>query len=72
MRFNREHHSRKHSVKKGLQDIFLRSTYSSDPKILTILEESLLKARSEIPMSQDVKNLLESDDPLPVSDDDSD
>ena len=41
----------------------MRSTYSSDPKILRILEESLIPSRSsEIPMSQDVINLLESND----------
>ena len=40
----------------------MRSTYSSDPKILSILEESLLPLRPELPPSQDVINLLESYD----------
>ena len=41
----------------------MRSTYSSDPKILRHLEESLVKSRSsETPMSQEVFDLLESTD----------
>ena len=60
LRFNREHHSRKSCVTKGLQDIFMHSTYASDPKILSILEESLTKSRSpEMPMSQEVIDMLD-------------
>ena len=63
LRFNREHHSRKFSVTKGLRDIFMRSIYSSDPKILRILEESLIQSRdSKTEMSQSVIDLLESTD----------
>ena len=63
LRFNREHHSRKSSVTKGLQDIFNRSMYSCYPRILLILEESLIPRRPEPnELSQDVINLLESSD----------
>ena len=50
----------------------MRSTYSSDPKILSILEESLLPLRPEKPPSQDVINLLESSDSNNEPDSESD
>ena len=46
----------------GLHDTFLRSTHSSHPKILVILEESLRPTKEDVPSSQDVLNLLESND----------
>jgi hypothetical protein len=55
-------------VQLGLVDIFLRSTHSSHPKILVILEESLRPTKKDIPPSQDVLNLLESNDFGLVSD----
>ena len=46
----------------GLHDTFLRSTHSSHPKILVFLEESLRPTKEDVPKSQDVLNLLESNE----------
>ena len=40
----------------------MRSTHSSHPKILVILEESLRPTKEDVTSSQDVLNLLESND----------
>ena len=41
--------------------MFMHSTYASDPRILSLLEESLVPSRSsEEPMSQNVIDMLES------------
>ena len=57
LRFNREHHSRKSTLQNNLYDMFMRSTHTSDPDILEIIEQSLPK-KSHTPMSPEVMNLL--------------
>jgi hypothetical protein len=72
VRHNREHHSRKNSLQNNLKDTFLRSTHTSDPDILEILQESLPKKVSK-PISLEVMKLLltnDSDDSDSSSDSD--
>ena len=57
LRFNKKHHSRKSSLQKNLYDMFMRSTHTSDPEILEIIEQSLPK-KTHTPMSPEVMNLL--------------
>ena len=49
----------------------MRSTYASDPKILSIIEQSHVSSRPEFTPSQDVINLLESTDSINNSDSES-
>ena len=48
LRFNREHHSRKSSPTKSLQDIFMRSLYSCYPKVSVTTVLQLAGARLTI------------------------
>ena len=70
LRNNREHFSRQNSLQNGLLDIFLRSTYASDPKILKIIENSL-PTKSSKPISPEVNELLLDDNAI-LSDSNSD
>ena len=72
VRHNKKHHSRKSSLQKNLYDTFMRSTHTSDPDILEILQESLPKKVSR-PISLEVMKLLlnnDSDDSDSSSDSD--
>ena len=71
MRFNREHHATKKSLQDNLLDTFKRSTHTSDPDILEILEESLPKKISQ-PISLEVLKLLVANDSDSSSDSSSD
>ena len=70
LRQNREHHARQCSVEKNLKDIFLRSTHSSDPVILKLIQDELLPKRPSHPIAQDVLDLC--DEPPIDSDSSSD
>ena len=62
LRNNREHHSRKGSLQASLEDVFLRQTHISDPKILKIIENSRPEHEHK-PISPEVLALLvESDE----------
>ena len=61
VRFNREHHASKKSLQDNLLDTFRRSTHTSDPDILEILEKSLPKTVSK-PISLEVMKLLLGND----------
>ena len=61
VRFNREHHASKKSLQDNLLDTFKRSTHTSDPDILEILEKSLPKQISK-PTSLEVIKLLVATD----------
>lgn len=69
LRQNIEHFSRQNSLQNGLLDIFLRSTYASDPNILKIIQESLPK-KPDKRISPQVQELL--DNPSDISDSNSD
>ena len=71
VRFNREHHATKKSLQANLLDTFRRSTHTSDPDILEILEESLPKKIPQ-PISLEVLKLLLSNDSDSDSSSDSD
>ena len=71
VRHNKKHHSRKSSLQKNLKDTFLRSTHTSDPVILEILQESLPKKVSK-PISLEVMKLLLTIDSDSSSDSSSD
>ena len=70
VRDNLEHHARQFSLQKGLKDAFYRDTHGSDPRILRLIEESINREKSEIHLSQAVRNLLESDDSAMTADSD--
>ena len=59
VRYNREHHARQISIKDNLKDCFVRSSNASDPVILHMIEEQILRKRSsERPISAEAYELL--------------
>ena len=58
VRQNREHHARQFSQKVNLNDVFKRSTHSSDPQILRLIANEILPKRKKHPVSDELKPLL--------------
>ena len=71
VRHNKKHHSRKNGLQNNLYDTFMRSTHTSDPDILEILQQSLPKKVSK-PISLEVMKLLLTNDSDSDSSSDSD